>query len=96
MIEVMYDCPPNYFKQFQKQFKFLIVEEKPTLSNINVYAVCPHFDSEFCGLVTNHYHVLNDTTTFENETLKRNQNFTCALNFYNLQILIFDCNNFGD
>ena len=89
----MYEHSLNYFKQF----KFQIVEEKPTLSNTNVYAVCAHFDSEFCGLVTNHYHVLLDTTTFEKETLKRNQNeFSCALYFYNLQILIFECNNFGD
>ena len=71
----MYERSPNYFKQFQKQFKFQIVEEKPTLSYTNVYAVCAHFDSEFCGLVTNHYHVLLDTTTFEKESLKRNQNF---------------------
>ena len=87
MVEAMYERSPHYFKQFQKQFKFQIVEEKPTFSNTNVYAVCAHFDSEFCSLVTNHYHVLLDTTTFEKETLKRNQNFPvpCILqpsNFY--------------
>ena len=71
----MYERSPSYFKQFQKHFKFQIVEEKPTLSNTNVYSVCAHFDSEFCGLVTNHYHVLLDATTFEKETLKRSQNF---------------------
>ena len=74
-VEAMYERSPNYFKQFQKQFKFQIVEEKLTLSNTNVYAVCAHFDSEFCGLVTNHSHVLLDTTTLEKETLKRNLNF---------------------
>ena len=58
MVEAMH----HYFKQFQKQFKFQIVEEKPTLSNTNFYAVCARFDSEFCGLVTNHYHVLLNTT----------------------------------
>ena len=81
MVEAMYERSPNYFKQFQKQFKFQIVEEKLTLSNTNIYAVCAHFDSEFCGLVTNHHHVLLDTTTFEKETLKRNQNFpvSCIL-----------------
>ena len=61
---------------FKNSSKFQIVEEKPTLSNTNVYAVCAYFDSEFCGLVTNHYHVLLHTTTFENEALKRNQNFS--------------------
>ena len=29
MVEAMFESCPNYFKQFQKQFKFLIVEEKP-------------------------------------------------------------------
>ena len=32
MVEAMFERSPNYFKQFQKQFKFLIVEEKPTFS----------------------------------------------------------------
>ena len=91
----MYERSLNYLKQFHKQFKFQTVEEKPTLSNTNVYAVCAHFDSEFRDLVTNRYHVLLDTTTFEKETLKRKE-LSCALYFYNLQILIFDCNKFGD
>ena len=37
--------------------------------------MCAHFDSEFCNLVNSHYHVLIDTTTFENETVKRCQSF---------------------
>ena len=87
MVEAMYGRSPNYFKQFQKQFKFQIVEEKPTLSNTNVYAVCAHFDSEFCGLVTNHYHVLLDTTTIEKETLKRNKNFPVPCIFTTFKFL---------
>ena len=75
MVEAMYERSPNNFKQFQKQFKFQVVEEKPAFSKTNFYAVCAHFDSEFCTLVTNHYHILIETTTFEKETLKRNQNF---------------------
>ena len=73
MVEAMFERSPNYFKQFQKQFKFLILEEKPSFSIGNFYAVCTHFDSEFCNLVNSHYHLLIDTTTFENETLKRYQ-----------------------
>ena len=46
-----------------------------------------HFDSEFCGLVTNHYHVLLDTTTFEKETLKRNQNFPVLCIFTTFKFL---------
>ena len=87
MVEAMYERSPHYFKQFQKQIKFQIVEDKPTLSNTNVYAVCAHFDSEFCGLVTNHYHVLLDTTTFEKETLKRNQNFPVPCIFTTFKFL---------
>ena len=75
MVEAMFERSPNYFKQFQKQFKFLILEEKPSFSIGNFYAVCAHFDSEFCNLVNSHYHVLIDTTTFENETVKRYQSF---------------------
>ena len=81
MVEAMYEGSPNYIKQFQKQFKFQIVEEKPTFSNTNVYAVCAHFDSEFCGLVTNHYHVLLDTTTFEKINFETKPEFSCALYF---------------
>ena len=51
------------------------MEEKPAFSFENFFAVCAHFDSEFCNLVNSHYHVLNDTTTFENETVKQYQNF---------------------
>ena len=58
-----------------RNFKFLIVEEKPSFSIGNFYAVCAHFDSEICNLVNSHYDVLIDTTTFENDTLKRYQSF---------------------
>ena len=75
MVEAMFERSPNYLKQFQKQFKFLILEEKPSFSIGNFYSVCAHFDSEFCNLVNSHYHVLIDTTTFENETVKRYQSF---------------------
>ena len=87
MVEAMYERSQHYFKQFQKQFKFQIVEEKPNLSNTKVYAVCAHFDSEFRGLVTNHYHVLLDTTTFEKDTLKRSQNFPVACIFTTFKFL---------
>ena len=75
MGEAMFERSPKYFKQFQKPLKFLIVEEKSSFSIGNFYAVCAHFDSEICNLVNSQYHVLIDTTTFENETLKRYQSF---------------------
>ena len=94
MVEAMYERSPHYFKQFQKQFKLQIVEKKPTLSNTIVYAVCAHFDSEFYGLVTNHYHVLLDTTTFEKETLKRNQTFSLPCIFTTFNFLFLTATTF--
>ena len=76
MVEAMCERSPNYYEQFQKQFNFLIVEEKPSFSIGKFYAVCAHFDSEFCNLVNSYYHVLIDTTTFEHESLKRYQSFS--------------------
>ena len=55
--------------------------------------MCAHFDSEFSGSVTNHYHVLIDTTTFGKETLKRNQNFPMPFVFTNINILFATATN---
>ena len=54
----MFERSPKYSKQFQKQFNFLIVDKKPNSTAWNNYALCPHFESEFCQLTTNHFHVL--------------------------------------
>ena len=69
MVEAMFERSPNYFKQFQKQFKFLITDEKPNLTASNNYAVCPHFESDFCQLPTNHFHVLIESA-IDVETMK--------------------------
>ena len=69
MVEAMFERSPNYFKQFQKQFKFLIADEKPNLTASINYAVCPHFESEFCQLPTNHFHVLIESA-IDVETMK--------------------------
>ena len=93
MVEAMFERSPNYSKQFQKQFKFLIVEEKSTFSIGHCYVVCAHFDSEFCNLVSSHYHVLIDTTTFENETLKRFQSFPVPCVYTALKFLFWTAPN---
>ena len=93
MLEAMFERFPNYFKQFQKQFKFLILEEKPSFSIGNFYAVCAHFDSEFCNLVNNHYHVLIDTTTFDNETVKRYQSFPVPCAYTEFKFLFWTAPN---
>ena len=51
------------------------MEEKPSFSIGIFYAVYADFDSEFYNLVNIHYHVVIDTKTFENDTLKLNQSF---------------------
>ena len=69
MVEAMFKRSPNCFKQFQKQFMFLFADEKPNLTASNNYAVCPHFESEFCQLPTNHFHVLIESA-IDVETMK--------------------------
>ena len=69
MVEAVFERSPNLFKQFQKESKI----SHCTISIGNLFAMCAHFDSEFCILVNNHYHFLIDTTALENETLKRYQ-----------------------
>ena len=73
------------------------MEEKPSFSIGNFYAVCGNFDSEFCNLFNSHYHVLIDTTTFENKTLKRYQSFPVpcvytAFKFWFCTALILETN----
>ena len=96
MVDVMYKLTANYFKHFQNQFKCMSIEKKPTYSNTNVFAVYARFDSEFYSLVTNHYHFLIDATTFEKETLDRNQNFPVSCIFTAFKFLFFDCWNSGN
>ena len=93
MVEAMFERSPSSFKQFQKQFNFLIVEEKLCFSIGNFYAVGAHFDSEFCNLLNSHYQVLIDTTTFENETLKRYQSFPMPCVYTGFKFLFWTAPN---
>ena len=36
MVEAMFERSPSYFKQFQKQFKFLVTNEKINLSSVEL------------------------------------------------------------
>ena len=59
MVGAMFAQSPGYFKEFQKQFNFLITSEKK-LSSVKYFAVLSHFDSTFCQLTmttksTNHF-----------------------------------------
>ena len=55
MVKVTFRRSPNYFKQFQKQLKYLLVDKKSNVTALNNYA---HFESEFCQLPTNRFQVL--------------------------------------
>ena len=61
MVEAIYEPSPSEFKQFQKQFRFRIVDQNPTDISLINYAVCPHFESEFCQMPIN---VLIDSSIF--------------------------------
>ena len=75
MVEAMYERSPSYFKQFEKQLRFKIVDQKPTdITSLINYAVCPHFESEFCQIATNHFHLLIDSSTDIGST-KQNKSF---------------------
>ena len=64
MVEAMYERSQSYFKQFLKQLRFKIVDQKLTdITSLNNYAVCPHLESEFGQIATNHFHLLIDSST---------------------------------
>ena len=59
MVEAVYERSPGFFKQFQKNFKYLILEEKPNFSCLKNFDFCMHFESIHCDYNhTNHCHVL--------------------------------------
>ena len=72
MVEAMYERSPGFFKQFQKNFKYFISEEKPNFSSLKNFAFCMHFESVHCDYnPTNHYHVLIDVSEFSADFLKQ-------------------------
>ena len=84
MVEAMYERSPAYFKQFQKNFRFFVSEEKPSSMFARNYAVCMHFENGYCELLpSNHYHVLFDVSDVSTEILKRNKLYVHNLrNFF--------------
>ena len=74
----MFERSPGYFKQFQKQFKFFVTDEKIGLTSLNNFAVCSHYNTDFCQLSTtnqHHFLVLVDPTHDALETTERNKIF---------------------
>ena len=63
MVEAMYENSPEYFKKFQKRFKYNICETEPKLENTTIenYAYGYHSSAtviEGCTFGSNHYHVM--------------------------------------
>ena len=84
-MEAVYERSPNYFKQFQNEFIFKIVDQKPTdITSLFNYAVCPHF--EFCQTATNQFHLLIDSSTDAGPT-KQNTSFVVPCLFTNFKPL---------
>ena len=94
MVEGMFERSPSYFKQFQKQFPFLVTNEKINLSSVKTFGVCSHFDSAFCQLKTttstNHFLLLIDAseaaTTYD-DIFKRNKAFPVSCLFTTFRYL---------
>ena len=75
MVEAMNERSPSRFKQFQKQFRFKIFDQKPTdITSLINYAVCPDFESEFCQIAINQLHFLIASSTDIGPT-KQNKSF---------------------
>ena len=75
MVEAKYENSPEYFKKFQKRFKYNICETEPKLENTTIenYAYGYHSSAtviEGCTFGSNHYHVMyefgsQDDNTFD-------------------------------
>ena len=71
MVEAMYENSPEYFKKFQKRFKYTIcdTEPKPQDSGIENYAYGYHSSStviDGCSFGSNHWHLISEITGPEN------------------------------
>ena len=88
----MFERSPGYFKQFQKQFKFFVTDENLNLTSLNNFAVCSHYNSDFCQLSTtttnqHHFHVLIDSTHDALDTTKRYKLYSVPCLFTTFQHL---------
>ena len=75
MVESMYERSPGFFKQFQKNFKYFILEEIPNFSCLKNFAFCMHFESVHCDYnPAIHYHA--------------NKTVLSSVSFYNFQVSV--------
>ena len=72
MVEAMYEQSPEFFKKFQKRYRFFMSDEHPSaILNNNTECVFSHHAAshKFCNISNkNHYHVLAE---MDSETIKK-------------------------
>ena len=94
MVEAMYENSPDYFKKFQKLFKYNICETEPKLENTTIenYAYGYYSSAtviEGCTLCSNHYHLLYDFGSEEDniiDSLYVSAVIPCLVNCFKLVI----------
>ena len=97
MAEAMYERSPDYFRQFQKSFRFLLFFCKPNLDKDKIanFAFAYHQKSSFCHNSSVHYHVLissENLSSLEGTDSSK----TCAIPclFTCFKCLIYDLDGF--
>lgn len=73
MVEAMYEQTPDFFRSFQKNFRYFICEFKPNLSSTKLehFAIAKHEPNRYCPLSDNpHYHVLADLESSSSDIAK--------------------------
>ena len=74
MVEAMYENSPEYFKKFQKRFKYTICDTEPKLqdSGIENYAYGYHSSStviDGCSFGSSHWHLIFEDTSLEDKNV---------------------------
>ena len=74
MVEAMYENSPEYFKKFQKRFKYTICDTEPKLqdSGTENYAYGYHSSStviDGCSFGSSHWHLIFEDTSLEDKNV---------------------------
>ena len=97
LVEAMYERSPGYFKQFQKNLRFFVSEEKPSSMFARNYAVCMHFENNYCEVLpSNHYHWLFYVSDVSTEKLKQNKFYAVPCSYTTFKTFFFKRSHSGD
>ena len=94
MVDAMYENSPEYFKKFQKRFKYNICKTEPKLENTTIenYEFGYHSSAiviEGCTFGSNHYHVMYEFGSQDNnifDSLNVPAVIPCLVNCFKLLI----------